>query len=62
MAFSKTGVAFESPLPLAVGTEKDGKFWGGLKWLTPEEWEKVKGALLQKSVGNTFIGLSSRRD
>lgn len=56
MAFSKTGVSFSPPTPLVVGAEKDGKFWDGEKWLSGEEWEKVRGKKEAKA-DNTFIGL-----
>lgn len=48
MAFSKTGIAVTKPQITKVaaidfGTEKDGKFWDGEKWVSKEDFEKLKG-------------------
>lgn len=46
MAFNKTGVAVTKPkvaVLIEIGTEKDGKFWDGKRWVSKEEFEKIKG-------------------
>lgn len=49
MAFSKTGIAVSKPQVTKIseiefGTEKDGKFWDGEKWVSKEDFEKLKGS------------------
>lgn len=49
MAFSKKGIAVSKPQitkisEIEFGTEKDGKFWDGEKWVSKEDFEKLKGS------------------
>ena len=47
MAFSKTGIAVSKPRITKIaennfGDEKDGKYWDGSKWVSKEDFEKIK--------------------
>lgn len=47
MAFNKTGIAVTKPqitkvAEIEFGTEKEGMFWNGEKWVSKEEFEKLR--------------------